>query len=84
MNVIERKTAPSTNTRMAEKSSLVPTESGLEGHAKGASKQRAGTGPQTTTEKNSRGFHTILNSAEKAPLKLWKEEVSICISAVIL
>lgn len=84
VNIIERKTAPSTNTRMAEKWSLVPTESVLESHGKGASKQRPGTGLQTTTEENSRGFHTILNSVVKAPLKLWKEEVSICVSSVIL
>uniref|UniRef100_A0A674N7K3 CFA20 domain-containing protein n=2 Tax=Takifugu rubripes TaxID=31033 RepID=A0A674N7K3_TAKRU len=69
VNIIERKTAPSTNTRMAEKSSLVPAESRLE------SKQRPGAGLQTTTEKSNQGFHTILNSVEKAPLKLWKEEV---------
>lgn len=80
VNIIERKTAPSTNTRMAEK--LVPTKSELEGHGKGASKQRPGL--QTTTEKSNQGFHTILNSVEKVPLKLWKEEVSICVSSVII
>lgn len=82
VKIIERKTAPSTNARMAEK--LVPTKSELEGQGKGASKQRPGTGLQTTTDKSNRGFHSILNSVEKAPLKLWKEEVSICVSSVIL
>lgn len=67
---------------MAEK--LVPTKSELEGHGKGASKQRPGSGLQTTTEKSNQGFHTILNSVEKVPLKLWKEEVSICVSSVII
>lgn len=84
MNIIERKTAPSTKTRRAEESSMAPPESRLEGHGKAASKQRPGTGPQTSTEKSNRGFHTILNSVEKAPLKLWKEEVSVCVSSVIL
>lgn len=69
---------------MAEKSSLVPPEAGLEGHGKGASKQRPGTDLQTTAEKNSRGFHTILNSVEQEPLKLWKEEVRICVPSDIL
>lgn len=83
VNIIERKTAAGTNTRMAEKS-LVPTGTGREGHGQGLREQRAGPGPQTATKQSSHGFHTILNSVEKSPLKLWKEEVSTRASSIIL
>lgn len=37
------------------------------------------TAARSTGSKHRRGFHTILDSVEKEPLKIWQKEVSVYI-----
>lgn len=69
--------APSINIVMADKSLLMPAESGDQVHD--LDKPRPGTGPPPTAAGQDlmRGLESILNSVEKEPLKLWKKEVSV-------
>lgn len=73
----EGKTAPSINIVMADKSLLMPAESGDQVHD--LDKPRPGTGlpPTAAGQDLVRGLESILNSVEKEPLKLWKKEVSV-------
>lgn len=70
----------STNTGMADKSSLLPAGSGgPQGQGIELSDQTIGSDLHTTTAGHDcmRGIQSILNSNEKDPLKLWKKHVSL-------
>lgn len=78
----ESQPAPNTKTiEPAEKSSQVPTGSERQGRRTELSKPRTEPGSptpaRTTGPEHKRGFHTILDSVEKEPLKLWQTEVSV-------
>lgn len=61
--------------------SPVPAGSEHQGQREGLSKPRTETGSPTPARspgpEHRREFHTILDSVEKEPLKLWQKEVSI-------
>lgn len=78
----ENQPAPSTNTvETAEKSSAAAAVSKHRGHGKAPSKPTTETGGPTPAQisgpESAHGFHTILDSVEKEPLKLWQKAVSV-------